>query len=108
TRVGHGPFPAEIVDEALALRLRGSGEQQWDEYGTTTGRARRVGWLDLHQLRYACEVNGSDGLVVTKLDVLSGLDAVRVCVDRDPDGVPVYRDMPGWGDLAGLGTRDAL
>ncbi len=108
TRVGHGPFPTEIVDEALALRLRGSGEQQWDEYGTTTGRARRVGWLDLHQLRYACEVNGFDGLVVTKLDVLSGLDAVRVCVDRDPDGVPVYRDMPGWGDLAGLGTRDAL
>src|SRR5690606_15204207 len=62
TRVGHGPFPTEITDEATALRLRGSGSNQWDEYGTTTGRARRVGWLDLAQLRYACDLNGFDGL----------------------------------------------
>ena len=65
TRVGHGPFVTEILEEATALRLRGSGSNQWDEYGTTTGRARRVGWLDLPQLRYACELNGFDGLVLT-------------------------------------------
>ena len=107
TRVGHGPFPTEISEEATALRLRGSGSNQWDEYGTTTGRARRVGWLDLAQLRYACELNGFDGLVVTKLDILSGLDTVRVCIGYD-DGAPQYRDLPGWGDLHGLGSRDAL
>ncbi|HZW27449.1 MAG TPA: adenylosuccinate synthase [Trueperaceae bacterium] len=108
TRVGHGPFPTEVLDEGLAMRLRGTGEKQGDEYGTTTGRARRIGWLDLAQLRYACEVNGFDGLVLTKLDVLSGLDPVRVCVAYGADGEPVYRDLPGWGDLQGLGTREAL
>src|SRR5690606_20499018 len=108
TRVGHGPFPTEIEDEATALRLRGSGSNQWDEYGTTTGRARRVGWLDLAQLRYACELNGFDGLVVTKLDVLSGLEGVNVCVSYDEAGTPVYRQLPGWGDLHGLGSRAAL
>ena len=108
TRVGHGPFVTEISDEQTALRLRGSGANQWDEYGTTTGRARRVGWLDLAQLRYACELNGFDGLVVTKLDVLSGLDTVRVCSEYSVDGAPIYRDLPGWGDLHGLGSREAL
>ncbi|HET8985135.1 MAG TPA: adenylosuccinate synthase [Trueperaceae bacterium] len=108
TRVGHGPFATEILDDATALRLRGSGSNQWDEYGTTTGRARRVGWLDLPQLRYACELNGFDGLVVTKLDVLAGLDTVKVCVEHAADGSPVYTDMPGWGDLRGLGSRQAL
>jgi len=107
TRVGHGPFMTEIDDEAMALRLRGSGTNQWDEYGTTTGRPRRVGWLDLVQLRYACEINGLDGLVVTKLDVLSGLDSVKVCVGYE-DGRPVYREVPGWGPLEGLGRREAL
>lgn len=108
TRVGHGPFPTEVLDPDLALRLRGTGEQQWDEYGTTTGRARRVGWLDLAQLRYACEINGFDGLVLTKLDVLSGLDPVRVCVAYGPGGEPVYRDMPGWGDLGGIDRREDM
>ncbi len=107
TRVGHGPFVTEIDDEAMALRLRGSGSNQWDEYGTTTGRPRRVGWLDLVQLRYARDINGLDGLVVTKLDVLAGLERLKVCVAYD-DGRPVYRDVPGWGELAGLGRRDAL
>ena len=107
TRVGHGPFVTEIQDEALALRLRGSGANQWDEYGTTTGRPRRVGWLDLVQLRYACDINGVDGLVVTKLDVLSGLDTLKVCVAYR-EGAPVYRDVPGWGELRGLGDRAAL
>jgi adenylosuccinate synthase len=107
TRVGHGPFRTELRGE-LADRLRGTGEHQWDEYGTTTGRPRRVGWLDLPQLRYASEINGFDGLVVTKLDVLSGLEEVRVCVDVDAGGAPVYAVLPGWGDLSGLGTREAL
>lgn len=106
TRVGHGPFGTEL-DGEIASRLRGTGVNQWDEFGTTTGRARRVGWLDLVQLRYACEINGFDGLVVTKLDILSGFDTVRVAVDYDGD-VPVYRDLPGWGELRGLGSREAL
>jgi adenylosuccinate synthase len=106
TRVGHGPFITEVEGE-LALRLRGSGSQQWDEYGTTTGRPRRVGWLDLVQLRYACEINGCDGLIVTKLDVLSGLETIKVCIAYR-DGRPVYQELPGWGDLRGLGSREAL
>ena len=108
TRVGHGPFATEILDEAMALRLRGSGSNQWDEYGTTTGRPRRVGWLDLAQLRYASEINGFDGLVLTKLDVLSGLDEVRVCTGYDAQGEPEYVSTPGWGELKGLGRREAL
>ncbi len=106
SRVGHGPFMTEL-DGDMAVRLRGTGDNQWDEYGTTTGRPRRVGWLDLVQLRYACEVNGFDGLVVTKLDVLSGIDTLKVCVAYE-DGRPVYQDMPGWGNVQGLGSRAAL
>jgi adenylosuccinate synthase len=108
TRVGHGPFPTEIHDEAASLRLRGTGANPWDEYGTTTGRPRRVGWLDLAQLRYAAEINGFDALVVTKLDVLSGMETVRIGVGYDGDGAPIYEELPGWGDLRGLGRRDAL
>ncbi len=107
TRVGHGPFATEVSDDATAVRLRGSGANQWDEFGTTTGRARRVGWLDLPQLKYACEVNGFDGLVVTKLDVLSGWERLKVAVSHE-DGEAVYREVPGWSDLKGLGRRDAL
>lgn len=107
SRVGFGPFVTEVEDEAMALRLRGSGSNQWDEYGTTTGRPRRVGWLDLVQLRYACEVNGFDGLVLTKLDVLSGIEHVRVCVAYEA-GKPVYQEVPGWGPLDGLDQRGAL
>jgi adenylosuccinate synthase len=106
SRVGHGPFPTELAGDE-ATRLRGTGSNQWDEFGTTTGRPRRVGWLDLVQLRYACEINGFDGLVVTKLDVLSGLEKVKVC-EEYRDGQPVYRELPGWGDLHGLGSREAL
>ena len=106
SRVGHGPFMTEL-DGEMAARLRGTGSNQWDEFGTTTGRARRVGWLDLVQLKYACEINGFDGLVVTKLDVLSGLDTVQVCTAYE-EGQPVYETLPGWGDLQGLGSRDAL
>ncbi|HET9027905.1 MAG TPA: adenylosuccinate synthase [Trueperaceae bacterium] len=107
SRVGHGPFPTEITDEPMGTRLRGTGSNQWDEYGTTTGRPRRVGWLDLPQLKYACDINGFDALVVTKLDVLSGLERVRVAVDHGDDGA-VYEELPGWGELRGLGSREAL
>ncbi|MGI8921531.1 MAG: adenylosuccinate synthase [Solirubrobacteraceae bacterium] len=74
TRVGAGPFPTELEDE-LGDRLRARG----GEYGTTTGRARRTGWLDLVALRYAARINSLTALAITKLDVLSGLDRIRVC-----------------------------
>jgi adenylosuccinate synthase len=111
TRVGAGPFPTELEGD-LALRLRGTGAQPWDEYGTTTGRPRRVGWLDLVLLRYAARVNGLSEVVVTKLDVLSGLSTLKLCTGyrskgKDysdlPMGVadlspfePVYEELPGW------------
>lgn len=78
TRVGEGPFPSEVHGE-IADRLRGTGEQPWDEYGTTTGRPRRCGWLDLPLLRYAQRVNGFTELAITKLDILSGLDKLKLC-----------------------------
>ncbi len=113
TRVGSGPFPTEVF-EALALRLRGSGENPWDEYGTTTGRARRVGWLDGVLLKYAVRINGLRELAVTKLDILSGLENLRLCTAYRHDGKvltdlpfgpaeleafePVYEDLPGWSE----------
>lgn len=111
TRVGEGPFPTELQgDLAHYLRERGG------EYGTTTGRPRRVGWLDLVALKYACEVNGFDGLAITKLDVLSGLEKVRVAVEyldgarpgeASPEAVR-YLDLEGWGDLFGVRSREEL
>jgi adenylosuccinate synthase len=115
TRVGSGPFPTELEGD-LALRLRGTGAQPWDEYGTTTGRPRRVGWLDAVLLRYAARLNGLTELVVTKLDVLSGMPEIKICVGYHrqgdasgsvlpdlPLGVsnlapfePVYETLPGW------------
>ena len=106
TRVGLGPFPTEMPDEEAA-RLREAGE----EYGATTGRPRRCGWLDLPALRYAARVNGLDALVVTKLDVLDRFDEIRAAETYDtPDGRtpdfpsaglvarcrPVWRRFPGW------------
>ena len=88
TRVGHGPFPSEMPeDEAAHLRERG------EEYGATTGRPRRCGWLDLPALRYAARVNGLDALVVTKLDVLDGFDEIRVAVGYENEGRAVA-DFP--------------
>jgi adenylosuccinate synthase len=75
TRVGAGPFPTEL-DDALGESIRDAGH----EFGTTTGRARRIGWLDLVALRYATRVNGLTGLIVTKLDVLTGIDPLNVAV----------------------------
>jgi adenylosuccinate synthase len=93
TRVGSGPFPTEAFDET-ASHLRGTGEQPWDEYGTTTGRPRRCGWLDGVLLRYAVRVNGCTELALTKLDVLSGLDPIQLCVTyHNSDGV--FQDLPG-------------
>ncbi|MGH3767776.1 MAG: adenylosuccinate synthase [Pseudonocardiaceae bacterium] len=107
TRVGSGPFPTELHD-AMGERLRKAG----GEVGVTTGRARRVGWFDAVIGRYAVRVNGITDLFLTKLDVLSGLDTVPICVAYEVNGrrtgempmtqtdvhhaVPVYEELPGW------------
>ena len=117
TRVGAGAKPTQARGP-IATRLRGTGEHPWDEFGTTTGRPRRVGWLDTVLLRYAARANGLTELALTKLDVLTGLDPVRICVayrstetagrvEELPLGPgrlggfePVYEELPGWeGDL---------
>jgi adenylosuccinate synthase len=113
TRVGAGPFPTEL-DDAIGARLRGTGEHFWDEFGTTTGRPRRTGWLDLVILRYACMINGVTEVVLTKLDVLSGLETLRIGTHYQvgsetvayptdtPDEIePVYADLPGWTEEIG-------
>ena len=79
TRVGEGPFPTELTGE-LADRLRGTGANPWDEFGTTTGRPRRVGWLDVVLLRYAAQVNGLTELALSKLDILTGIHPLQICV----------------------------
>jgi adenylosuccinate synthase len=111
TRVGSGPFPTEL-EGTLGDRLRGTGKNPWDEFGTTTGRPRRCGWLDAVVLRYAVRLNGLTELVLNKLDVLSGLDELKIAVAYDIDGnrletvpydllvlgraVPIYETLPGW------------
>ena len=111
TRVGEGPFPTEIQGET-ATHLRGTGLNPWDEFGTTTGRPRRVGWLDIPLLRYAIRINGVTELALTKLDILSGLNPTRICIayrragevsDQLPVGPadligiePIYDQLPGW------------
>ncbi len=124
TRVGSGPFPTEVSDD-LAVRLRGTGANPWDEYGTTTGRARRVGWLDGVLLRYAARLNGLTELAVTKLDILTGIPRLKLCTsyrsgDRQlgdlPFGPsdltpfePVYEELPGWeADLSKVRDWDKL
>lgn len=111
SRVGSGPFVTELDGDA-AVRLRGTGANPWDEYGTTTGRPRRVGWLDLVILRHAVRVNSLSELALTKLDILSGLDEVPVCVAYELHGrrvdhfpadldliaqcQPIFETLPGW------------
>jgi adenylosuccinate synthase len=113
TRVGSGPFPTELDDE-LGEKIRQIGR----EFGSTTGRPRRTGWLDLVALKYAVEVNGVTQLMMMKADVLSGLDSLEVCtsyryrgeeVDHLPYRLdaqllePVYQSLPGWSeDLTGV------
>ena len=92
TRVGEGPFPTELSGD-LALRLRGTGENDWDEFGTTTGRPRRVGWLDVILLRYAARVNGITDLALTKLDILSGMDKLHICTGYQK-AQQTYSDLP--------------
>lgn len=116
TRVGSGPFPSELSGD-LANRLRGSGSNPWDEFGTTTGRPRRVGWLDGVLLRYAVRINGINELTVTKLDILSGMENIQLCTAYRRDGnpvtdlpfgpadlspyEPVYEQLPGWKEDVG-------
>lgn len=93
TRVGEGPFPTEISGD-IANILRSEG-RAWEEIGTTTGRGRRVGWLDAVLLRYAIRVNGMDCLALTKLDVLDDLEEIKVCVAyKDIRTGEVYQDLP--------------
>ncbi|MFH1530787.1 MAG: adenylosuccinate synthase [Pseudomonadota bacterium] len=102
TRVGTGPFPTEQENEAgEALQRRGH------EHGATTGRVRRCGWLDLPLVREACITNGYNALVLTKLDVLTGLETIPVAVGRRPDGAPVYEDRPGWEEPLDGAQSDA-
>ncbi|MBI9050935.1 MAG: adenylosuccinate synthase [Anaerolineaceae bacterium] len=112
TRVGSGAFPTELFDEQ-ALRLRGDGSQQWDEFGTTTGRPRRVGWLDLVLLREICRLNGVNALALTKMDVLSGISSFDACVGYgttaspvsplivDESTAPEYQTFDGWQEDIG-------
>jgi len=121
TRVGGGPFVTELTDEAgRYLQERGA------EFGSTTGRPRRCGWLDMVVVRQAVRLNGITGLCLTKLDVLTGLDTVRLCVGyrlptgEELDAVPaslarlaqcqaVYQEMPGWSeDISGARTWEEL
>ena len=107
TRVGGGPFPTELNDET-GQRLRDRG----GEYGATTGRPRRTGWLDIVALNYAAKINGLTGIAITKLDVLSGEEEIKIAVEYECEGeitgefppfsyllekcVPVYKTLPGW------------
>ncbi len=116
TRVGGGPFPTELTDATGdALRKRGN------EYGATTGRPRRCGWIDLVALKRAVQINGINGLAITKLDVLDGLPTIKVCIAYEYRGKrrelapldaagwdeckPVYLDFPGW-DESTCGVRE--
>ncbi len=120
TRVGGGPFPTELND-ATGDQLRNMG----DEFGTTTGRPRRCGWLDGVVLRYASRVNGLWGMALTKLDVLSGLKTLQICTAYELDGQkvtelpgdyedlarvkPIYETLQGWDEnLANVRTFDEL
>jgi len=113
SRVGAGPFPTEEHGE-IGERLRGTGSNPWDEFGTTTGRPRRCGWLDLVALKYAAQINGFTELCVVKLDVLSGLSEVKLATSYDIEGQtitdfpaqseelerckPNYQTLPGWSE----------
>ncbi|WP_285777665.1 adenylosuccinate synthase [Microtetraspora sp. NBRC 13810] len=120
TRVGSGPFPTELLDETGEW-LRQTGH----EYGTTTGRDRRCGWFDAVIARYATRINGVTDFFLTKLDVLSGLERIPVCVAYEVDGVrhdeipmtqtdfhhakPIYEELPGWQeDISGAKSFEDL
>jgi len=119
TRVGSGPFPTEL-DDAVGEKIRKIG----NEFGSTTGRSRRTGWLDLPALKYAVMINGVTELIMMKADVLSGFEMIKVCTkynyqgkkidylpyDYSPEMLsPVYTDLKGWNqDLTGLNSPDQM
>jgi adenylosuccinate synthase len=109
TRVGAGPFPTELFDE-IGDKLQEKGA----EFGATTGRKRRCGWLDMVILKNAVRLNSLTGLVITKLDVLCGLESLKICIGYDYKGKlienfpanlkvlseckPIYETLPGWNE----------
>ncbi len=120
TRVGNGPFPTELEDET-GEELRKKGH----EFGATTGRPRRCGWLDLVALKYAVRINGMNELTLTKMDVMDGFEEIKVCTSYKVDGVettvfplcldevekvePVYTSLPGWDkDISGMTSWEEL
>ena len=119
TRVGSGPFPTELEDEVGEL-MRKAGH----EFGATTGRPRRCGWIDLPALKYACMINGVTQLIMTKADVLSEFDTIKACTGYKYKGevidfmpfdvvgeelIPVYEELEGWSeDLTGLSSIDEI
>jgi adenylosuccinate synthase len=119
TRVGSGPFPTELNDETGEI-LR----KQGNEYGSTTGRARRCGWIDLPALRYAIMINGVTSLVMMKADVLNTFETIKICTHYNINGhitanmpydlcmeqvIPVYREMKGWNrSLEQVNTEDKI
>jgi len=120
TRVGGGPFPTELSDD-IGERLRQRGQ----EFGATTGRPRRTGWFDAAALKRSIQINGLSGLCITKLDVLDGVEAVKICVGYQLEGAfseifpvgaeelercePVYEELPGWMEsTVGIKSYDAL
>lgn len=128
TRVGSGPFPSELYDndnpgrqDSVGVRLANVGK----EFGSVTGRPRRTGWLDAAALKRSVQINGVSGLCMTKLDVLDGLETIRLCVGYELDGKrvdmlprgsdavarcePVYEDFPGWNESTfGVKSWEAL
>jgi adenylosuccinate synthase len=126
TRVGNGPFPSEFnaedgTEDELCRFIRDTGR----EYGVTTGRPRRCGYLDLVALRYACRCNSLDSLVMTHLDVYDSIDSIKACIAYEIDGLtvedfpasiaalnrarPVFKSFNGWGkNISGISTFDAL
>lgn len=120
TRVGEGPFVTELFDN-MGEWLRSKGH----EFGATTGRPRRCGWLDVNVVRHAAMINGLTDLVITKLDILSGLKTIKMCVAYEIDGIrydyipssledlekakPIYEEFPGWEeDISVMKTYDEL
>lgn len=120
TRVGAGPFPTELFDETGA-HLAKVG----NEFGATTGRPRRCGWLDLVALKRSIDINSMDGVCITKLDVLDGMSEIKLCIAYEVDGrqisgfpdndydfthaKPIYHTLPGWSEItAGIKDYDAL
>ena len=114
----------ELHDE-MAKRLRGTGQNPWDEYGSTTGRPRRVGWLDAVALRHAVRVNGINELALTKLDILSGIQTLNIATSYKHNGTrladfpqdsellaecqPIYEELAGWQeDISTVRSYDAL